>query len=432
MTAKHRKGKSNHKHEEDHDKSDIPESEVRTGRNSYTLVLFACLVVVIGGATGAWFCYQQHQTLTHLTDTVTGMQMKVVKLQASQETMRQTSDRVHVSDDVESRVNALEESYMLSQKQVDEALATAEHFKTSDLPAQVLSLHTEMKSRLAEIQRTTVSVEQLSQLQGKNEKFEEVGLQVEGLVTLSTDLSKQVQAITGRLEEAEAMLNDVATLRDKLKQQTAQLMGLEVQLKSFQTEMATIREWLPNERSKQLTQDDMEEQIGALRMKVRQQNSASSRLHAELRAQLDNLQWQVTQMIGGAETVPEPMNEAEGEPSPFEEEGRATEEEANLGAADSDSDEPAQEASDDEAYTEQTEEPLPSSETAETDATHTEREEPNLEEILSDEEEFFDELLLDEGDAKPGADAHDDNVESRGDAEQFESEEEEVGDEVEL
>lgn len=130
---------------------------------------------------------------------------------------------------------------MLAQKQVDEALATAEHFKTSDLPAQVLSLHTEMKSRLAEIQRTTVSVEQLSQLQGKNEKFEEVGLQVEGLVTLSTDLSNQVQAIMGRLEEAEAMLNDVATLRDKLKQQTAQLMGLEVQLKSYQTEMATIR-----------------------------------------------------------------------------------------------------------------------------------------------------------------------------------------------
>ncbi|KAM9828946.1 uncharacterized protein ACBT44_002629 isoform 2-T2 [Syngnathus typhle] len=295
MTAKHRKGKSNHKHEEDHGKSEIPESEIRTGGDSYTLVLFACLVVVVGVATGAWFYYQQHQTLTHLTDTITGMQMKVAKLQASQETMRQTSDKVRVSDDVEGRINALEESYALAQKQVDEALATAEQLKTSDLPAQVLSLHTEMKSRLAEIQRTTVSVEQMSQLQArlqKPEELEQIGLQVEGLATSSADLSKEVQAVMGRLEEAEAILDHVVTLTDNLKQETARLSGLELQLKSYQTEMATIRELLLNEHAEQL---DVEELISALRMSIQKQNSASHSRHAELKAQLDNLQWQVNQ-----------------------------------------------------------------------------------------------------------------------------------------
>ncbi|XP_077368707.1 uncharacterized protein LOC144013556 isoform X2 [Festucalex cinctus] len=376
MTAKHRKGKSNHKHEEDHVKSEIPESEVRSGGNNYTLVLFVCLVVVAGVATGAWFCYQQHQTLTHLTDTVTGMQMKVVKLQASQETMRQTSDKV-------------------------------------------LSLHTEMKSHLAEIQRTAVSVEQLNQLQarlqGKAEEFEGVALQVEGLATSSADLSKRVEAVMGRLEEAEAMLGDVAALSDDVKEQTAQLMGLEVQLKSYQTEMATIRELLPNEGSVQSPKADVEEQISALQMSIREQNSASRSLHAELRTKLDNLQWQVTQMAGDAEAVPEPAKQAEGEPAPVEEEeDAATDEEANLVPAES------EEASDDEPYTEQTEQPRNS---PETDAPHTEREDE-----VSDEEDFLEELPLDEGDAQPEKDENDEGIV---DAEQVESEEE-FDNEVEL
>ncbi|KAM9828945.1 RILP-like protein homolog [Syngnathus typhle] len=419
MTAKHRKGKSNHKHEEDHGKSEIPESEIRTGGDSYTLVLFACLVVVVGVATGAWFYYQQHQTLTHLTDTITGMQMKVAKLQASQETMRQTSDKVRVSDDVEGRINALEESYALAQKQVDEALATAEQLKTSDLPAQVLSLHTEMKSRLAEIQRTTVSVEQMSQLQArlqKPEELEQIGLQVEGLATSSADLSKEVQAVMGRLEEAEAILDHVVTLTDNLKQETARLSGLELQLKSYQTEMATIRELLLNEHAEQL---DVEELISALRMSIQKQNSASHSRHAELKAQLDNLQWQVNQMVGHAETVPQHVEQAEGTPAPIIEEEDAVSE---AEAAESDSDEPVKEVSDDEADTEQMEQSLTSPETL------TEKEDPSLEGTLNDE----DELLLDDGDAKLEIDDSDQNDDSVVNPEEDESDEEEFGNGVEV
>ncbi|XP_061652175.1 uncharacterized protein LOC133488377 isoform X1 [Phyllopteryx taeniolatus] len=426
MTAKHRKGKSNHKHEEDQFKSEIPESEVRAGGNSYTFALFLCLVVVFGGATGTWFCYQQHLTVTHLTDTLTSMQMKVVKLQASQETVRQTNEKVHFSDDVESRLNALEESYVLAHKQVDEALATTEQLKTLDLPAQVLSLHTEMKSRLAEIQQTTVFMEQLNQLQekhqGKAEEFEGVRLQVEGLVTSSADLSKQVQAVMGRLEKAEAMLDDVATLRNILKKQTAHLMGLQVQLKSYQTEMATFRESLPIERSEQFQQADVEEQISAVRMSVREQNSATRSLHAELRAQLDNLQWQVTQLVGAVQSVSDPVQQAK-------EEDAAAEKLTNLGAVESDSDEPVEETSDDKAYFEQMEQPLTSPEAAETNATHTEGEEPSLETVRSDEKQFLEELLLVEGEANPEDTDYDDNDDRI--AEQVESEEE-IDNDVEL
>ncbi|XP_061700135.1 myosin-8 isoform X1 [Syngnathoides biaculeatus] len=430
MTAKHRKGKGNHKHEEDHVKSDIPESEVRSGGNSHAFALFLCLVVVFGGATGTWFCYQQHLTMTHLTESLTGMQMKVVKLQASQETARQTNDMVHFSTDVESRLNALEESYAMAQKQVDGALASTEHLKALDLPAQVLSLHTEVKSRLAEIQQSVASAADLTQLQAKlqreAEELEGVRLQVEGLVTSSADLSKQVQAAMGRVEKAEAVLDDVDSLRHILKKQTAHLMGLQIELKSYQTEMAAFRESLETERSAQFQQADVEEQISAVRMSVQEQNSTTGNLHAELRAQLDNLQKQVSQIAGAGKSVPEPMQKAKGEPATVvEKEEEAAEKRSNLVAVESGTDEPVEEASDDKASsTEHMEQSLTSPETAETPGTDAEGEEV----ILSDKKRFVEELPLDKGEAHPEEDDYDDDDDRS--AEQDESEEELDNDEL--
>lgn len=94
MTAKHRKGKSNHKQEENFFKNDVVETEVRAGGNNHALLLVLFLMIVIGGAIGAWFCVQQNQTLSQLTDNLMGMQMKIVKLQSSHEEMRQSSSKV--------------------------------------------------------------------------------------------------------------------------------------------------------------------------------------------------------------------------------------------------------------------------------------------------------------------------------------------------
>lgn len=97
MTAKHRKGKSNHKQEDNFFKHEALESEVRGGGNHYTLLFLLFLMIVIGGATAAWFCFQQHQTITYLADNLMGMQMKIVKLQASHEEIRQSNDKVRIT-----------------------------------------------------------------------------------------------------------------------------------------------------------------------------------------------------------------------------------------------------------------------------------------------------------------------------------------------
>lgn len=162
----------------------------------------------------------------------------------------------HILDNVEARLHALEESYSLAQKQVGMALATAEQLKTSDLPAQVLSLHTEMKTRLAEMQQATVSLEQLSQLQtmlkGKSEEFEDVKMKVEVLATLTGELAQKVDILTGGLEEAESKLEEkvgeIATVSAALDRQAAVMLRLKDQLDAYQTqlkasvvEMTTVR-----------------------------------------------------------------------------------------------------------------------------------------------------------------------------------------------
>lgn len=153
-------------------------------------------------------------------------------------------------------MNALEESYALAQKQVSMALATAEQLKTSDLPAQVLSLHSEMKARLAEMQQATVSLEQLSQLQktlkGKSEEFEGVRIQVEGLATQSAQLSRKVDVLTENLGKAESKLEDrdgqISTISTTLDEQAAEALRLKQQLDTYDTqleastlEMAAVR-----------------------------------------------------------------------------------------------------------------------------------------------------------------------------------------------
>lgn len=93
MTAKHRKGKSNNKHEENSYKHEVLETEARPG-NNYALLFVLFLMIIVGGATVGWFCFQQHQTLTYLTDNLMGMQMKMVKLQSFQEELRKSTEKV--------------------------------------------------------------------------------------------------------------------------------------------------------------------------------------------------------------------------------------------------------------------------------------------------------------------------------------------------
>ncbi|MEQ2195400.1 hypothetical protein XENOCAPTIV_012183, partial [Xenoophorus captivus] len=275
MTAKHRKGKSNHKQEDNFFKNEILETEVRPGGYSHTPLLVLVLIVVIGFITGGWFFFQQHLTLTELTDNVMGIQVKVTKLQSSHEELRLSNTKQHVSENVETRLASLEESYVLAQKQVGMALATAEQLKTSDLPAQVLSLHTEMKSQLEEVQQAAVSLEQLNQLQSmlmeKSTEFEDVRKQVEGLAVLSGELSQKVEDLSLNLEEAESKIekntDQIATMSSSLDGQTSEVLRLKNQLDTYQAqlensllEMANLRKLLENKESQLFLKPRAEEQ----------------------------------------------------------------------------------------------------------------------------------------------------------------------------
>ncbi|KAJ3586302.1 hypothetical protein NHX12_012702 [Muraenolepis orangiensis] len=244
MTGKHRKAKSA-KHEDNFFKHDVPESEVRdAGSNtSFTVQFVLLLMMVVGGATVSWFCVQQHQTVGHLTDIYTGMQMKIE----------------HSSDGVQKRFDALEDSFAMAQKQAGVAMATAEQLKASDLPAQALSLHIEMKARLAEVQQAAASAEQLGllhgALQGKSEELEVVRLQVEELGALSAQLAQRVEALAGGLGQADAALDGQATELRGLK---AQLGAHGSQLEASSLEVSAVREMLEAEHSSRVLEPEGE------------------------------------------------------------------------------------------------------------------------------------------------------------------------------
>ncbi|XP_028307656.1 neurofilament medium polypeptide [Gouania willdenowi] len=327
MTAKHRKGKNNHKQEENFFKNEVLDSEVRStggnNSNNYVPLLGLFLLLVIGGAAGCWFCSQQHQTLTYLTDNMMALQMKVVKLQSSHEELRRSNDKP-LSDGVENRLIALEDSYALAQKQVAMALATAEQLKTSDLPAQVLSLHTEMKSRLAEMQQATVSVDQLRKLQtmlrGNNQEFDGIRVQVDGLASLTGELSQKVDVLADSLGEAESKLEERAgqlvTLTNTLSGQAGEVLKLREQLDTYQLQleasilnMAAVRELLEKEEAQQPQQASVEQQLDTVRQSLQDQNSVAQNLHSELSAQLESVQKQIAQLQG--KTVDEAADEEE-------------------------------------------------------------------------------------------------------------------------
>uniref|UniRef100_A0A4W5LZE0 Uncharacterized protein n=1 Tax=Hucho hucho TaxID=62062 RepID=A0A4W5LZE0_9TELE len=190
------------------------------------------------------------------------------------------------------------------------ALAITEQLKTSDLPTQVLSLHTEMKARLAEMQQATVSTDQLTQLQamlkGKSEEFEAVRLQVEGLARVSTELAQSVEGLTGSLAEAESKLEEraglVGTLSATLEGQTSELLGLKEQLAANQAQLeastvdiASVKELMETGQSQRTQQASVEEQLVTVEQSPQEQNSVAHGLHSELRAQLEAVQKQVAQ-----------------------------------------------------------------------------------------------------------------------------------------
>ncbi|KAL1021045.1 hypothetical protein UPYG_G00007980 [Umbra pygmaea] len=321
MTAKNRK--KNKPNQEDFNTFSHESSELEArGGHQYALLLILFVLIVVGGATATWVCFQQHQTITYISDSIMGMQLKIVKLQSSQEEIRQTNEKKQNTNGFEHRLNALEESYMLAQKQVGMALATAEQLKASDLPAQVLSLHTEMKARLAEMQQSNTPAEQLQALlKGKSQEFEAVRLRVESLAGVSTELAQSVEGLTVSLAETEAMLEEklglLGTLSANMEGKESELLELKERLAANQAqleyntaEIAIIRELIESEHSQRAEEASLEVRLVAVQQSLKKQNLIAHSLHSELNSQLEAVQKRVAQLEGGAQ-ADGPLDEEE-------------------------------------------------------------------------------------------------------------------------
>ncbi|KAL2104216.1 hypothetical protein ACEWY4_001084 [Coilia grayii] len=275
------------------------------------------------------------ESTTKLTvrDNLMGMQMRMVKLQSFQEELRKSTEK-HGIEGIEQRLHSLEESYALAQKQVGMALATAEQLKTSDLPTQVLSLHTEMKARLAEMQQATVSADQLAQLEvvlsGQSKEFEAVKEQVQGLAGVSAELSQNVENLSGSLSASEAKMDDraasIGALGAQVEDQAAKLQGLndllaahQVQLETSTQDIAGVKALLEAEGLQRLQQANVEDQLDSMRASLQEQGKAAQSLHSELRAQLDAIQSQVAQLESAGSTDAAPVEEAAVEEAAVEE-----------------------------------------------------------------------------------------------------------------
>ncbi|XP_036388106.1 putative uncharacterized protein DDB_G0287113 [Megalops cyprinoides] len=301
-TARHRKGKNHIKRDENSFIHEALESEPRNG-NLYVLLFILFLMLIVGGAVVVWFCHQQQQTITQLTENLTSMQMKVVKFQTFQEEMRTNKDKLPIPEGFEERLYALEGAYAQAQKQVEKAVAITEQMKTSDLRVQVLSLDTEMKVRISELEQTTVSTEELEHLQevikSKSEEFQGVKERLADVVSTNTELTGSVEALSASFTSAEARVAEQASLVDdltsQLEGQVSELLGLKetmalhkTQLETNFQELESIRGLLATEQARRT--QNLGEQLSVVRQSLEDQKRDAQSLHSTLKAQLEAIQ----------------------------------------------------------------------------------------------------------------------------------------------
>ncbi|KAJ8395361.1 hypothetical protein AAFF_G00033460 [Aldrovandia affinis] len=304
-TARHRKGKNNHKRVENNFINEDLDPELGSG-NHYIPMLILLLMLLLGGIAAAWFCYEQQQTITQLTENLTGVQRNILHFQTFHEEMRKKNVELPIPEGFEERLHALEGAYAQAQTQVGMALSAAEQMKTSDLRAQMVSLHTEMMVRLSELELSTVSTEELNSLQniveGKSEEFQALKKNLSEMGSANTALAESVEGLSASLASAETKVGEQAalvdTLTSQLEGQFTELLGLKealalhkAQLETSALDIATVKEVLEAEQTKR--SQKLGEQLSFVRRILEEQNRDSLSLHSSLRAQLEAIQDQV-------------------------------------------------------------------------------------------------------------------------------------------
>ncbi|KAK1145646.1 inhibitor of nuclear factor kappa-B kinase-interacting protein-like [Acipenser oxyrinchus oxyrinchus] len=199
MTAKHRKGKSNHRPEENSSSHSAVEPEPQGGGSHSGSVCVLFLLFVAGGATAAWFCFQQHQTVASLTDSVERLQSKLAQMENVGEQLREANEKLSSITEYEQRLSSLEETHILIEKRINKATLTMDHALTSDLPSKLSILQAQIKMGLDELKEAAAPKEELRKIQDlvellKTTELELLQRQLNGIMHTSSELRENVDS----------------------------------------------------------------------------------------------------------------------------------------------------------------------------------------------------------------------------------------------
>ncbi|XP_066559663.1 fibrinogen- and Ig-binding protein [Amia ocellicauda] len=341
MTARHRKGKINHKQEDNSFKHDAFEPESRSG-NHYTLLSILFLLILAGGGTVAWFLQQQHQTIASLADRVMGMQVKMVQLQTSQDEVQEAHEKLYSSKGYDQRISKLEEAHALAQQQVQKAVASFELLKEPDLIAKVSLLQTQMKTTTAELNNLLASQtkdlesikeqvasitstdsnlgrslrslsDSVAEYRGKVESLQEStagqGEQLEKVREANARLLQSLQGVTSSASNVENHLDQHAKLLDalssKVEEQTKDVLGLresaatcKVQLDTNGQELSGVRELLQDVQAQRASQG---EELRSIHNSLAEQSRDVQNINTALRTKLEAVQEQINKLQGAGQ-----------------------------------------------------------------------------------------------------------------------------------
>ncbi|XP_033900378.3 cingulin-like [Acipenser ruthenus] len=364
MTARHRKGKSNHSHEDNSSSHSAVEPEPQGGgggsHSGSVCVLF--LLFVVGGSTAAWFCFQQHQTVTSLTDSVERLQSKLSQMENVGEQLREANEKLSSITDYEQRLSGLEETHILIEKRISKATVTMDHALTSDLPSKLSTLQAQIKTGLDELKEAAAPKEELRKIQDllellKTTELELLHRQLNGIMHTSSELrgnvdslsstvtgyrgrvggleesaithslaleevreeaaklDKTLQALAGSAVEMEAKLDRhaelLSALTSQLEEQGKEVLSLKESEANQREEMVKSEQELANVRKvvqvAQAQRASLDEELNSIRQELKDQSRQTQNRNTELGSSLEAAQARIDTL----ESLPQASQQGE-------------------------------------------------------------------------------------------------------------------------
>uniref|UniRef100_A0A8P4G887 Uncharacterized protein n=1 Tax=Dicentrarchus labrax TaxID=13489 RepID=A0A8P4G887_DICLA len=278
---------------------DSPVAQSRTNSYASSALLFI-IIFTVGASIMGWCCAQQQHSLDQLSESFTTMQERITNLQ---QVMEMTDAQTDIDLDVEERIFALDEAQKQAQETAEVALATAEKLKNSDLLSQLLDLHDEMDTRLAEIKQVSLAFTTLQAMfKNQSEEFETVKESVEAGLSSSSALAENVaelaSAVASACSRVDEQIASVEVLNAQLEGQASELNELKdsmylhsVALYTNNQETAAVKELV--QAMQAVRAQALEEMLSAVQMTLDEQFFTSQTLHSSVMAHLQTFHKQL-------------------------------------------------------------------------------------------------------------------------------------------